>query len=75
MVSEGIFMAIEDLDLRFGSVAVRKGFITSEQLIEVLSIQATENVENNTHRIIGTILREKEYLTIEQIDEVLKEMI
>jgi hypothetical protein len=74
MVSEGIFMAIEDLDLRFGSVAVRKGFITSEQLIEVLSIQATENVENNTHRIIGTILREKEYLTIEQIDEVLKEM-
>jgi hypothetical protein len=74
MVSEGIFMAIEDLDLRFGSVAVRKEFITSEQLIEALSIQATENVENNTHRIIGTILREKEYLTIEQIDEVLKEM-
>jgi len=67
-------MAIEDLDLRFGSVAVKKGFITSEQLIEVLSIQATENVENNKHRIIGTILREKEYLSIEQIDEILKEM-
>lgn len=67
-------MAIEDLDLRFGSIAVRKGFITSEQLIEVLSIQATENVENNKHRIIGTILREKEYLSIEQIDEILKEM-
>ena len=74
MVSEGIFMAIEDLDLRFGSIAVKKGFITSEQLIEVLSIQATENVENNMHRIVGTILREKKYLTIEQIDEVLKEM-
>ena len=68
-------MAIEDLDLRFGSIAVKKGFITSEQLIEVLSIQATENVENNKHRIIGTILREKEYLSIEQIDEILKEMI
>ena len=67
-------MAIEDLDLRFGSVAVKKGFITSEQLIEVLSIQATENVENNKHRIIGTILREKGYLSIEQIDEILKEM-
>jgi len=67
-------MAIEDLDLRFGSIAVKKGFITSEQLIEVLSIQATENVENNKHRIIGTILREKEYLSIEQIDEILKEM-
>ena len=67
-------MAIEDLDLRFGSIAVKKGFITSEQLIEVLSIQATENVENNRHRIIGTILREKEYLSIDQIDEILKEM-
>ena len=67
-------MAIEDLDLRFGSIAVKKGFITSEQLIEVLSIQATENVENNKHRIIGTILREKEYLSIEQIDEILKVM-
>jgi hypothetical protein len=67
-------MAIEDLDLRFGSIAVKKGFITSEQLIEVLSIQATENVEDNRHRIIGTILRERKYLTIEQIDEVLKEM-
>ena len=67
-------MAIEDLDLRFGSIAVKKGFITSEQLIEVLSIQATENVENNKHRIIGTILREKEYLSIEQIDEILKKM-
>ena len=69
-----MLMAIEDLDLRFGSIAVKKGFITSEQLIEVLSIQATENVENNKHRIIGTILREKEYLSIEQIDEILKEM-
>jgi hypothetical protein len=67
-------MAIEDLDLRFGSIAVKKGFIKSEQLIEVLSIQATENVENNKHRIIGTILREKGYLSIEQIDEILKEM-
>ena len=69
-----MLMAIEDLDLRFGSIAVKKGFITSEQLIEVLSIQATENVENNKHRIIGTILREKEYLSIEQIDEILKVM-
>jgi len=69
-----MLMAIEDLDLRFGSIAVKMGFITSEQLIEVLSIQATENVEYNQHRIIGTILREKEYLSIEQIDEILKEM-
>jgi hypothetical protein len=71
---EDIHMAIKELDQRFGSIAVKKGFITSEQLIEVLSIQATENVENNTHRIIGTILREKDYLSIEQLNEILNEM-
>ncbi|MCP4672824.1 MAG: hypothetical protein GY857_16125 [Desulfobacula sp.] len=67
-------MAIKDLDQRFGSIAVRKGYISSEQLIDALSIQATENVEDNTHRIIGTILREKGYLSIEQINEILQDM-
>ncbi len=67
-------MAIEDLDQRFGSVAVRKGFITSEQLVEALRTQIAENVESNQHRLIGSILCEKGFLTIGQIDEVLKDM-
>ena len=67
-------MTIKELDQRFGSIAVKKGFITSEQLIEVLSIQVTENVEKNTHRIIGAILREKAYLSIEQLNEILNEI-
>ncbi len=67
-------MAIEDLDQRFGSIAVNKGFISAEQLIEVLTIQVNENLLENKHRIIGTILREKDYLSIEQINEILKEM-
>ncbi len=67
-------MTIKDLDQRFGSIAVKKGYISSEQLIEALSIQATENVNNNTHRIIGTILREKGHISVEQINEILQEM-
>ena len=67
-------MAIKELDQRFGSIAIKKGFITSEQLIEVLSIQVTENIGNNTHRIIGMILREKAYLSIGQVNEILNEM-
>jgi len=67
-------MAIKELDQRFGSIAIKKGFITSEQLVEALSIQVTENVENNAHRIIGTILRERAYLSIGQINEILNEM-
>ena len=65
-------MALEDLDQRFGSIAVKKGFITSEQLIEAISIQVAENIKDKKHRIIGTILRDMGLLTIEQIDEVLK---
>ncbi len=67
-------MTIDDLDQRFGSVAVKKGFITSEQLVEAISTQVTENVESSTHRLVGTILREKGYISLEQIDEVLKDM-
>ncbi len=65
-------MALEDLDQRFGSIAVKKGFITPEQLIEAISIQVAENIKDNKHRIIGTILRDMGLLTIEQINEVLK---
>ena len=65
-------MALEELDQRFGSIAVKKGFITSEQLIEAISIQVAENIKDNKHRIIGTILRDMGLLTIEQINEVLK---
>ena len=67
-------MTIDDLDRRFGNVAIRKGFITSEQLIEAITSQIIENVESNQHRLIGSILHEKGYVTIKQIDEVLKSM-
>jgi hypothetical protein len=67
-------MAIDDLERRFGSVAIKKGFITSEQLIEAITSQVIENVESHQHRLIGSILHEKGFMTIEQINEVLKSM-
>jgi hypothetical protein len=67
-------MTIDNLDRRFGSVAIKKGFITSVQLIEAITSQIIENVEGNQHRLIGSILLEKGYMTIEQINEVLKSM-
>lgn len=66
---------VDHIDKRFGSIAIRKGFITPEQLIEALTAQVKENVYENHHRLIGSILREKGYMTIEQIDEVLNEML
>jgi hypothetical protein len=68
-------MAVDRIDNRFGSIAIRKGYITAEQLIDALNQQVRENVYKNQHRLIGSILREMKYLTVEQIDEILTEMI
>ena len=67
-------MPVKKLDKRFGIVAVEQGFITLEQLFEAIKIQIVEDLEGNKHRLIGEILRGNEYITADQIDEVLKLM-
>lgn len=67
-------MAEGKLDKRFGAVAIEKGFITLENLIEAMKIQIQENLEGSEHRLIGQILWEKGYIKNEQINEVLKSM-
>lgn len=62
------------LDKRFGAVAIDKGFITLENLIEAMKIQILENLQGNDHRLIGQILWEEGYIKTEQINEVLKSM-
>ena len=57
---------------RFGTIAVEKGFLTTEQLLEALNIQAKENIETGNHRLIGQILLHLGYMTEDQIDEVLE---
>jgi hypothetical protein len=56
---------------RFGSIAVEKGFITVDQLIEGLELQIKEEFEKGNHRPIGAILYFEGRLSIPQIDEVL----
>jgi len=62
------------LDKRFGAVAIDKGFITLENLIEAMKIQILENLQGLDHRLIGQILWEEGYIQTEQINEVLKSM-
>jgi len=62
------------LDKRFGSLAIDKGFITLEHLIEAMKIQILENLQGLDHRLIGQILWEEGYIKTEQINEVLKSM-
>ena len=67
-------MSEEKLDKRFGVVAIDKGFITLENLIEAMKIQILENLDGSDHRLIGQILWEEGYIKTEQINEVLESM-
>lgn len=64
----------KDFEMRFGNIAVAKGFITTDQLFEAIKIQVTEEIEEKKHRLIGMILLDQGLMTIEQINEVLEAM-
>ena len=65
---------MEKINKRFGIVAVKSGFITREQLLEALKVQLAEDLKGMKHRLIGDILRVKEYITEAQIDKVIESM-
>jgi len=65
-------MKAQVIEIRFGIIAVDKGFITTEQLIEALRIQVMGNIEKNEHKIIGTILLDMGLLTNEQIYQIVE---
>ena len=67
-------MSTHKIDKRFGTVAIQKGFIAVEQLLEVLKIQLAEELEGGYSRVTGEILLEKGYISTNQIDEVLMSM-
>jgi hypothetical protein len=62
------------LEKRFGVFAVERQFITARQLIEAMRIQIMEDIEKGKHRLVGRILLEEGFITLSQIDDVLKSM-
>jgi hypothetical protein len=73
-MEKGARRVMEEYCFRFGQIAVEKGFITREQLKQALSEQIDDNIANRRHRLIGTILFEKDWITPQQIDIVLNAM-
>lgn len=67
-------MSTQKIDDRFGVTAVKNGFISREQLFEALKIQLAEDLKGAKHRLLGEILRMKEYLTEAQINKVIASM-
>ena len=57
---------------RFGVIAVEKGFISDDQLLQALSLQAEENLKSGKHRLLGQILLDLGFMTEPQIEEVLE---
>ena len=49
-----------------------KRFIIPDELIDGLKVQVREDIEKGTHRLIGTILFDRDIMTTIQIDEVLE---
>ncbi len=67
-------METEHLEKRFGIVAVEKGFVTAEQIVEAMRVQVLEDVECGKHRLIGRILLEQGILKLAQVDDVLESL-
>jgi hypothetical protein len=58
--------------IRFGMIAINEGYITQDQLIQALTIQARENIEEGKHRLLGQIMLSEGFLSEEQVDKILE---
>ncbi len=66
---------IKHYEKRFGLIAIKKGFITEEDLIKAISIQIREDVQFEAHRQVGEILLDLGIMNANQIEEVVRETI
>jgi hypothetical protein len=67
-------MSNNDFEKRFGVTALKKGFISSEDLLFAMKVQLLEEMEQEEHRLIGAIMVELGLMTTLQVNEVLDEM-
>ncbi len=60
---------------RFGTIAIEKGYIVQEQLMDALKIQVEEDVKEGSHRLLDIILFEQKNLDAVQIKSILDQML
>lgn len=56
---------------RFGQLAVEMGFITVSQLMEASRCQIEDVHSGQGHRLIGQILLDAEWMTSDQVEQVM----
>ncbi|MEW6666517.1 MAG: hypothetical protein AB1512_15005 [Thermodesulfobacteriota bacterium] len=64
----------EKFEPRFGDIAISKGFVTVEQIIEGMSEQVKEETTTGVRRLLGEILMDLGFMTAESVEYVLREM-
>lgn len=60
---------------RFGVIAVNKGYINEENLFDAIKLQIEENISNEEHRLIGTILYDLGIMNEKEIEDVVNELL
>jgi hypothetical protein len=59
-------------EIRFGILAVRKGFITPKQLGEAVGFQMKTDLEEGLHRVLVEVLVDMGFMTPSRVEEVLR---
>ncbi len=67
-------MSLYKIEKRFGTIAVKNGFITENQLIEAQTIQLREDLAGKPHRLVGQILKDAGHMDIAEVKQVLLDM-
>ena len=67
-------MESEPEEIRFGIIAVKKGFATPEQIVKAFEIQLSEDLAGGEHRLIGKILLDQGVITLPQLNEILQDL-
>ena len=67
-------MTIHEYEIRFGDLAIDRGYITAHQLKQALEIQTAEAEKTKEHRLIGQILFDLNMITASHIDEILNSL-
>ena len=65
-------METEPIEMRFGIMAVKKGFVSPDQVIEAMEIQVKEDLSTGKHRRIGMILLDQGIINHSQLDEIIQ---
>jgi hypothetical protein len=67
-------MENDQQEIRFGIVAVKKGFVTPDQVVKAFEAQLADDLSQGERKRIGKILLDQGLITRAQLDEILRDL-